>query len=423
VDKLLLYSAIKNARIKKGAGQYYRVEVPFRKMHEKGYAECFLDDGNRIKEEESLQNLFSSDIFLLYALAGDAMHRVIGQIEQLKPGLALDGVTMRYPPSPVFDIDDNISYVHPMNFTFGIFGTHSPDGSTLKPGDTVAVGLEDGREVNLWEDKKTISEGTVFDIERNLKFVENLHTLAAKCQGATFASKELGKWYEEHWGVKDWYWFPNSVIREDYPQVELAPHKGVRVLWQGGMSHAIDWDEIVPAAVKTFLDHPQAKMITWGVDIFPLKMALESKGQYEHKQWLDYGSYKPWRVMMDCDINLCPLVDNLFNRYKSAIKWYEASVLLRPEATLAANVTPYKEEIIDGETGMLYSNEAEFVDKLGKLIRSRELRVKLATNAKRWVLENRLADSTVNGLHDYHQSLREKRVGQFAGTQVVAAGA
>lgn len=423
MDKLLVYSAIKDARVKKGAGQYYRVEVPMRTLHKLGYAECFLDDGNRIKEEESLQNLFSSDIYIIYALAGEAMHRVVSQIEELKPGLALDEKTMRYPPSPVFDLDDNISYVHPMNFTYNIYGTRSPDGQRLKIGDTVAVMLEDGREINLWTDKVTKAEGVVFDIERNIKFVEVLNTLAAKCQGATFPSKHLGKWFEDNYGVKDWHFFPNSVIPEDYPQVELVPHKGVRVLWQGGMSHAIDWDAVIMGAIKVFQDHPQAKMVTWGVDIFPLKKALEERGQYEHHQWMDYGAYKPYRVMMDCDINLCPLVDNMFNQCKSAIKWYEASMLLKPEATLAANVPPYSDEIIDGETGLLYDNEAEFVDKLGKLIRSRELRLKLATNAKKWVLENRLADKTCEDLYQYYQHLREKRVGQFAGTQVVPVGA
>jgi len=192
VDKLLVYSAIKHARVKKGAGQYYRVEVPMRTLNKLGFAECFLDDGNRIPQEESLQNLFSSDIYIIYALAGEAMHRVVGQVNQLKPGLAMDGTTMRYPPSPVFDLDDNISYVHPLNFTFNIYGTRAPDGARLKPGDTVAVGLEDGREIDLWTDKVTKAEGVVFDIERNHKFVETLNTLAPKCEGATFPSPYLG---------------------------------------------------------------------------------------------------------------------------------------------------------------------------------------------------------------------------------------
>jgi glycosyltransferase involved in cell wall biosynthesis len=125
--------------------------------------------------------------------------------------------------------------------------------------------------------------------------------------------------------------------------------------------------------------------------------------------WVPYPTYKAHRVLADADINLCPLIDNQFNRSKSCIKFYEGSILEVPEATLAGNCRPYSEEIVDGENGLLYSDPAEFVTKLSALIENAELRRDLARRAKAWVLENRHYEKTIPGLFEFYQHLRAKK--------------
>lgn len=418
---LYMYAAVLDGRTKKNACQYYRIEIPLRYMFRKKYAECFFDDG-RYPKEVSLHNHLSSDIWLMFAAAGEHPMYMVKEIRKLKPGLAMDGKTMRYPPSIVFDIDDNVEYVHPLNPTFCRFGIRSADGTKLQPGDTVACKLDDGREIDLWQDR--VSRGDheeLFDIEHNNKFVSSIHDLAKAADGCTFPSEYLGRWYQENHGIKDWYFFPNSVVEEDYPQVDLAPHEGTRIMWQGGFSHAVDWYPIKDVLAQTIMKHDKTHLTMWGSKLYPVQGPLPDD-RFTYMRWMDYGAYKPWRALVDADINLCPLVDNVFNSCKSAIKFYEGSILKRPEATLAAKVPPYSDEIIDGETGMLYTDERDFVEKLNALIENRELRMTIADNAKRWVLANRSADQTVEGLHEYYQFLREKKVAEFAGTQVVSVG-
>jgi glycosyltransferase involved in cell wall biosynthesis len=81
----------------------------------------------------------------------------------------------------------------------------------------------------------------------------------------------------------------------------------------------------------------------------------------------------------------------------------------KPEATLAARVGPYKDEMEDGVTGLLYDDPKDFFDKLCVLIEKEELRRELAERAKKWVLENRHYEKTVPRLYEWYQELRARK--------------
>jgi len=100
------------------------------------------------------------------------------------------------------------------------------------------------------------------------------------------------------------------------------------------------------------------------------------------------------------------LQDNVFNRCRTAIKWYEASVLKQPSATLAQETGPYQDEIQDGKTGLLFKTPEEFEHKLSMLIEDAGLRHTLAAGAKDWVSENRDAMKHVPAYIAYLQELR-----------------
>ena len=113
--------------------------------------------------------------------------------------------------------------------------------------------------------------------------------------------------------------------------------------------------------------------------------------------------------MIGHDISLAPLSANVFNNCRSAIKFYEASVLKKPAATLAQNTGPYKEEILDGKTGLLFETPEEFEQKLSRLIEDVAERRMLAANAKDWVSENRDAMKRVPEVVAYWEGLREEK--------------
>jgi glycosyltransferase involved in cell wall biosynthesis len=114
-----------------------------------------------------------------------------------------------------------------------------------------------------------------------------------------------------------------------------------------------------------------------------------------------YDAYKIRLATLDFDFTVIPLVENLFNEGKSAIKWYEVSALPRPKPVLAARVPPYSDEIIDGDTGLLYSDHEEFKVKFEALVRDGDLRDRLAKRAKEWVGEYRDGYKTAGPLYEW----------------------
>lgn len=97
------------------------------------------------------------------------------------------------------------------------------------------------------------------------------------------------------------------------------------------------------------------------------------------------------------DVNLAPLVPNVFNDCKSNIKFLEAAMNSVP--SVASPRAEFASIIRDGENGFLAGNEDEWVDRLSRLVESSELRSRLGRAARESALdrvgENGVADSAV----------------------------
>jgi glycosyltransferase involved in cell wall biosynthesis len=185
--------------------------------------------------------------------------------------------------------------------------------------------------------------------------------------------------------------------------------KRVRVLWQGGQSHLIDWyplRESLRAVCQKYKD--QFTFVCWG-EYFDWINEVVPPSMLEFHPWTEYAAYRLKRGLLNIDINLCPLVNSPFNSCKSAIKWYEASIFEdMPEATLAQRGHVFN-EIEDGVTGMLFDGPDDFVEKLGLLIENAELRKRLGTAAHKWVLDNRTPEKTIPGLFDFFAETRARQ--------------
>jgi glycosyltransferase involved in cell wall biosynthesis len=393
------------------ACQYYRITTPLHQLS-KMYPNVKVYEDTGERPVEAVQAMIQSDLVQFYSLGGeDPLHK-LRVLKDMKPN-DLDG-RMIYPPAVVYDTDDNADFVHPFNRTFAFLGVRSyPDVRLLTKDDG---GLEcadhKGRQQVLWEDQKTESLGFQFDIERNLKNMKIRHTLIKECHGATVSSRALKSYFENVIGQKNTYIFPNTVVPSDYAQRFEAVRKDpecVRILWQGSESHYVDWYPLRDAISEITKKYPQVKWVIFG-QWFDWVHDIIPDDRVEHHDWAAYQAFKLTRGLLNADINLCPLANNPFNRCKSAIKWYEASIWNKPEVTLAQKTEPYH-EIEDGVTGLLYSTPAEFVEKLSLLIENADLRSKLANAAKQWVLDNRTPEKTIPGLMDFYQECRNIRKG------------
>ena len=387
--------------------KYYRMEVPLHGIHTGGFGHTFLNekDGDI---ELAFRVLMGSDIGVYWRPMNKDSYDYFKEFSEYTP-IDKDGVTV-YPPLLLIDSDDAIDWIHPFNHAYNALGVRDQEGNILTPGQNVYVNYGGKKEI-LWEDGFTRGQGDkVFDIARNLQNIGYHYDIARVVSGVTVTNDFLAQIYKDQ-GCEEVYVFPNSVIPEHHWHPDLVPHEGVRILWEGGASHLDSWISIKPPIIDVLKNNPHAKLVVFG-DHFDWMEKEIAPEQLELHPWVDYAGYKLYRACMDADINLAPLTDSAFTRAKSAIRWYEASLGPNPEATLAANVGPYK-EIEHNKTGMLYNTPQEFAEMLHGLIANADLRKTLGAGAQKWVLANRTVEKTVPGLVEFYKSLLAKQRREF----------
>lgn len=393
-----------------GACQYYRLKIPLRYLEALGFSQCYEEIGE--SPDNDVAAMLTADIDMFYSLGGEGILHQVKTLTAMKDGLRQDGVR-HYPPSVIYDLDDNTDFVHPFNSTFAHLGVRTyPYAELISPGETLEWEDHEGKHYPLWEDLVTKGpHNVVFDIARNLHQMKVRHAIIRAVDGATVSTPSLASYFREVIGQPNVYVFPNTVVPEDYEYYDVVrkdPDK-VRVLWQGGMSHFIDWYPLKEAVEEVSRRYPQVVWVIYGEKFWSGHSAPQiPESMIEFHPWSAHDAFRIKRGLLTADINLCPLADNPFNRCKSAIKWYEGSLWNKPEVTLAADVEPYR-EIKDGETGMLYRDAEDFVTKLGVLIESAELRTTLAQASKRWVLDNRTPEKTIPGLFEFYQDVRARK--------------
>jgi glycosyltransferase involved in cell wall biosynthesis len=394
-----------NLSTKHNACSYYRIQIPFRHLPViEPSAQVFEERGNT---KDANMALLHSDVAQFYAVSGEPfLHRFLSY-KKIAPSMRAGEPI--YPPALIYDHDDNNDFVHPFNTQFARMGVRGyPDTALLEPGDGLVIEDAKGKHLTEYIDQKTTSDGSVWDIARNLHDMKVRHQIIREAHGVTAASPLLAKYFKDVVGNPNTYFFPNTIVPEDYEDLELVrTDDEIRILWQGGMSHWIDWYPLRDALGAIAKKYPKVKFVIFGEYFHWIHDVIPAE-QIEHHIWVEYEAYKLKRGLMNIDINLCPLANNVFNACKSAIKWYEASVWRKPEPTLAQNTGPYR-EIQDGKTGLLFNTPAEFVEKLSLLIEDVALRARLAAGAREWVMENRTPKATIPGLFDFYTETRARQ--------------
>jgi glycosyltransferase involved in cell wall biosynthesis len=398
---------------KQSACSWYRIMVPFLELRDQGLANVY-EDNNEGSAEQSKMALLHSDIGHFYAVQGEEQLHDLRSLKKIKPGRRKlpDGTIKEiFPPALIWDCDDNSDFVHPFNQVFVHQGVRGyPDARLLKPGEGLEVKDAKGNTIGGWVDQETEYNGIKFDVERNLKNMMIRHTIMREMHGVTCASPTLAKYVREVVGQKNAYFFPNTISPRHYEKIRaVRTDKRVRVLWQGGMSHLIDWyplRDALKAVCEKYRD--KFTFVCFG-EYFDWINEVVPPSMFEYHPWVEYPAYRLKRGLLNVDINLAPLANNVFNSCKSAIKWYESSIFEdQPEATLAQR-GPVFSEIEDGVTGLLFDTPDEFAQKLGLLIEDEQLRLRLHAAAHKWVLDNRTPEKTIPGLFDFYLETRARQ--------------
>jgi len=217
---------------------------------------------------------------------------------------------------------------------------------------------------------------------------------------------------------------PNCMNKDEW-KLRKGKNKKVRVGWAGGSSHIkdlllvadairdlkkeIDFEFVifglVPAKWKDYiksLKEKHKKQIEekekegfkdiqpaeWVKKMFELDEKLNF--DFEHHPFVPLKEYNKKLSDLNLDIGICPLEDTLFNRCKSAIKFYEYAMV--GTMTLASKVTPYQEEV----NCCVKNRYDKWKNKLKYLIENEEVRNFLAQEQREWVLKNREIRSNIH---------------------------
>lgn len=150
--------------------------------------------------------------------------------------------------------------------------------------------------------------------------------------------------------------------------------------FSGSITHNEDFELILPVIRKIMLEHKNVEMHMVGELDVPKELE-EVKDRIVASKFVDWQRLP--QLIASIDINIAPLVDNIFNEAKSENKWIEAALVKIP--TIASNVGAFKTMIQNNETGMLCSDESDWYKQITLLIENKEERDRIAQNAYRHV--------------------------------------
>ncbi|KMY23034.1 hypothetical protein ACU19_06560 [Actinobaculum suis] len=157
--------------------------------------------------------------------------------------------------------------------------------------------------------------------------------------------------------------------------------------FSGTDTHDADWRSIEEPIARVLKQRPDVELWLGGM-VEPSERLAEFKDRVVRipfQNWWDLP-----KKLRDVDVNLAPLTmggaGQVFNDAKSSIKWLEAALALTP--TVATPTEPFRESIVDGETGLLANSAEEWEQAILGLLDDAGRRQKIAFNARRWVLLN-----------------------------------
>jgi glycosyltransferase involved in cell wall biosynthesis len=385
------------------ASFYYRLQVPLKTAAELGLPVLAMIDHNSADQPamDRARAFCEADLILLYQPIGEAPIQNIKGIQGFIPSKR-EG-QWKWPPTVVVETDDNLFNVSPLNQAYKGLGTRDMNGKELPQGQHIGV-VRGGERQILWADGE---KG--FDLAKNRQTLGSYRTILEMVDAVQCSTPAVAECVTKEVTPRRLRTFPNLVRFNDYEQVALQDDpKQIRILWQGGSAHYEDWWPLRQQVANITRKYPEVHWIIWGV-LYHWVMQEVPAERYTYIDWCPYQEYRLRLAMQGHDIALAPLTENVFNRCRSAIKFYEASPLHKPAAVLAQNSGAYRDEILDGETALLFNNPQEFEDKLSLLIEDAKLRKTLAANAKDWVSENRDAHKRVPEIVRFWEELREER--------------
>lgn len=351
------------------ACNHYRVLQPLMKLREHGMADCLTVHDSELGLHSSVDAVMEADIILFQRPASDEWFNFIKTCQ--KHGKII-----------VTDYDDDPFNTHPLNPYYKFIGIQEWDYK-----------WPTGEIDRLW-----INGNDGFDIDRNIlrqDLFRSSFRRADMVSTTTDILSESFKLWNKNVAV-----LPNAIDFYYFQKPEFVK-KEIRIGYQGGASHYEDIYLVKDVLSKITRKYPNVKFVYFGDTRFAGIFQDIPTNQYEKHGWVQHIAYPYKLQLLNLDIGICPLIDNTFNRNKSAIKYFEYSSV--GAATIATDIPPYSPVIQNGVDGILVKEQWE--EALIELIEDKEKRQKMALKAYDNIYENHNADKLVHLWRDAYDKL------------------
>jgi hypothetical protein len=254
----------------------------------------------------------------------------------------------------VVDLDDDIFNVDPYNDSYRYYGLKEVK--------------HEGKW--LWKDGDTI------DLNKNNIEIAKIKTLLDSADLLTVSTPRLAEQFQ-HPNIYINY---NAINFDEWKRVEIKRNKKeFRLGWSGSSSHYSDWAKIQDELAELMKRHEDVKLVLAGAKFEGTLKNIDPE-RIEYWPWVHPEAHPYRSVLLDLDLAVVPLTDNIFNRSKSCIKWYEFSALGVP--VIASKVAPYTDEMPDDQ---LFDNLLPVFEKY----RDNKLRRTVANRQYKWLKQNR----------------------------------
>lgn len=191
-----------------------------------------------------------------------------------------------------------------------------------------------------------------------------------------------------------------TTINTDYHKKNLIRTNGKKICigWTGTSTTLKHFQTALPflhKLMKKFKDKISFKLIV-DIDFSNEELGIHAK------QW---NLVTEIEDLLEIDIGIMPLPNDEWSKGKCGFKGLQYMALEIP--TIMSPVGVNTEIIRDGENGFLAEAEEEWIDKLSRLIESKELREKLGKAGRKTVVEQYSFDAWKEKYLEYFRALAE----------------
>ncbi len=175
-----------------------------------------------------------------------------------------------------------------------------------------------------------------------------------------------------------------QYVEQVLQDCELTESGVQRILYMGTNSHQADLEMIEPALLALRKTHPNLEFIQIGGG----RPLAGARVLDVPKSASDYLKFVAWfrSVCTAATLAVAPLRDIAFNDDKSDVKLLDYAMAGLPG--VYSRVGPYRNSVVDGETGLLAENETDsWVRQIGRLLDDATLRDHIRNKARSWVLD------------------------------------